>query len=214
MEYYINSWLVELHGTLRTNLSRRIDIVLDKVQDNVFCCGNVRSWDNNGIIVFLPSPDNDIVFIFTHILQHFFEGGIGLKQLCDLARLLWSYKYEINHNILKQRLKSMGVLSEWKAFGCVLVNILGLPRDAMPLYDDAYSKKAQKIFDYILESGNFGQNKDYSFFTKYPALIRKMITLWRQTKDSIRLMRIFPIDSFVFLIRFIISGFKAAIVGD
>ena len=38
--------------------------------------------------VFLPAPDCDVVFLFTHILHHFFFEGIGLRQFCDLCRFL------------------------------------------------------------------------------------------------------------------------------
>ena len=77
----IDGWCVELHGTFRSQLGKRIDRVIDEVQEDVFFGGNVRSWDNNGVQVFLPSANNDTIFIFTHILQHYFGGGIGLRQI-------------------------------------------------------------------------------------------------------------------------------------
>ena len=65
----IDNWEVELHGTLRSQLGKRIDRVIDEVQEDVFCGDNVRSWDNGGTQVFLPSANNDTIFVFTHILQ-------------------------------------------------------------------------------------------------------------------------------------------------
>lgn len=64
-------FVVELHGTLHSRLSRRVDNVVDEAQKDVSSGGNVRSWNNNGTAFFLPSPDNDVIFIFTHILHHF-----------------------------------------------------------------------------------------------------------------------------------------------
>jgi len=61
-------YVVELHGTMHSRLSRRIDRVIDEAQKDVFYGGNVRSWMNSGTSVFLPSPDNDVIFVFTHIL--------------------------------------------------------------------------------------------------------------------------------------------------
>ena len=84
----IDSWMVELHGTLRSNCLRKMDRIIDEVQNDVFYGGNVRSWMNNITPVFLPSSNNDVFFVFTHILKHFFHGGIGLRQICDWCRLL------------------------------------------------------------------------------------------------------------------------------
>lgn len=62
---YIDSWLVELHGTLRTGLSSRIDSVIDEAQRDVFYGGNVRAWMCGKCQVFLPEANND-VFLCLH----------------------------------------------------------------------------------------------------------------------------------------------------
>lgn len=36
----IDNWVVELHGSLRCGLSRRIDKTLDEIQNNIFCGGS------------------------------------------------------------------------------------------------------------------------------------------------------------------------------
>lgn len=87
----IDSWDVELHGTLRSGLWKRLENVIDDAQRAVFYNGNVRSWMNGNTQIFLPRVDEDIIFVFSHILQHFFIGGIGLRQICDWCRLLWTY---------------------------------------------------------------------------------------------------------------------------
>lgn len=42
----IEPWYVEIHGTLRTGLSSRLDEEIDSVQREVFYGGSVRSWQN------------------------------------------------------------------------------------------------------------------------------------------------------------------------
>lgn len=79
----IDPWTIELHGTLRGLLRKRMDRVVDDVQRDVFYSRNVRSWLNGKTQVFLPGADNDVVFIFSHILQHFFKEEITLRQICD-----------------------------------------------------------------------------------------------------------------------------------
>ena len=105
----IEGYVVELHGSLRSGLSLRVENGLDDIKKAVFYDGKVRTWMNGQTQVFLPNPDEDVVYVFTHILQHFYKGGIGLRQLCDWCRLLWYYKNSINTQLLESRLKMMGM---------------------------------------------------------------------------------------------------------
>lgn len=211
----IDPWVVELHGTLHSDLSDRIDRVIDAVQDNTFRFGGIRVWHDDTTDVFLPSIDNDIIFIFTHILKHFFKGGIGLRQISDWCRLLWTYRVSIDHSLLKQRLQEMGLVSEWKAFGAFAVEYLGMPSEAMPMYDSSskWSRKARRINTFVLEVGNFGHNRDMSYYDKYPFLVRKAISFWRRTSDALLYLTIFPLDSVCFYMRTLINGFSSAAKG-
>jgi len=67
----IDSWIVELHGALPFELSSKVDKVINDAYYDVFFNGNVRTCMNVGTQVFLPSPNNDIIFIFTHIIFQF-----------------------------------------------------------------------------------------------------------------------------------------------
>lgn len=200
----IDGWSVELHGTLR-GLIARIDHVIDEVQNDVFSNGIVRSWDNGGTQVFLPSPDNDVIFVFTHILQHFFFEGIGLRQICDWCRLLWTYKESLDYRLLESRIYKAGIMKEWKAFGTFAVVYLGMPLEAMPYLDvrskmddgrceiDKHLKrKADRILEFVMESGNFGHNRDVSYKQKYPFVIRYAMSFWLYTKLAIQRFSISP----------------------
>ncbi len=209
----IDSWEVELHGSLRCGLWRSLDRELDKVQKEIFHGGAVRSWMNNSTLVFIPRADEDVVYVFSHILNHLFWGGVGLRQVCDWCRLLWTFRESLNHGLLESRIKKMGVMTEWKAFAALAVNRLGMPMEAMPFFslEKKWVSKSNKILSYILEVGNFGHNIDVSYQTKLPAFRRKFVTLWLQVKSNIRLMRVFPFDSLKSLISFIYTGLRSAI---
>ena len=197
INFHIDEWEVELHGTMRGELGVKIDKWIDVAQRNVFYGGEVRSWNNGKVTVFLPSSDNDIIFIFTHILQHFFRGGIGLRQICDWSRLMWTYRDEIDWRMLEKQIRKMGVLSEWKAFGALAVENLGLPIEANHLYstDKVWKRKTARIIDYVLEVGNFGHNRDRSYFFKHGVTIRKIISFLRLFKEGSTLFLIFPLDT-------------------
>lgn len=211
----IDSWVVELHGTMHGYLSHKIDKVVDEARKDVFYGGSVRSWFNGKYQVFLPSADSDVIFVFTHFLKHFYKGGLGVKQICDWCRLLWTYKDAIKKDLLEKRIKKMGVMSEWNAFGAFAVEYLGMPSEAMPFYsdDEKWKRKADMISSFVIEVGNMGHNRESSYYNA-PYLIRKINSMGRRIGDLIRHARIFPLDSLLFLPTILIKGIKSAAKGE
>ena len=84
----LNGWVVELHGTMHSRLSRRIDNEIDKVQKGVLRRGAVRVWHNGDTGVCLPAPDADVIFVFTHFLHHFFLEGFAMLTIS--SKLNWT----------------------------------------------------------------------------------------------------------------------------
>ena len=211
-----DAWKLELHGTLHGHISKEADAVVDRVQDELFTRGNFRVWKNGGTDVFLPAPDSDIIFVFSHIQQHFFRGGIGLRQICDWVRLLWTYREAIDRSLLERRIREMKMMTEWKAFAALAVDYLGLPSEAMPLYDASaqWKRKARRISAFILRVGNFGHNRDGSIYTKYPYLVYKAISLSRHVGDFFEHLFIFPLDSLRIFGRMITGGVQAVARGE
>ena len=215
-ECFIGPWKLELHGILHTRLSSRIDGFIDEVQNDTIAGGKVRVWKNGDTDIYLPGVDNDVIFIFTHFLKHFYKGGLGLRQICDWCRLLWTYRDKIDVALLTARLKEMRLMSEWKAFAAYAVDFLGMPAEAMPLYDASacWSRKARRIHRFLLKVGNFGHNRDLSYYDKYPYIIRKVISLGQRLGDVCRHALIFPLDSMRFLPSILFNGLKAAARGE
>ena len=207
----IDPWIVELHGTMNTELSKRVNRGIEEVQNDLFYGGNVRSWMNEGTQVFLPSADNDIIIIFTHFIQHFYVGGVGLRQVCDWCRLLWTYSEKIDRKKLESRLKDMGLMAEWRLFGVFAVEQLGMPEEAMPFYKTSGRQKrnANRIYKLILRSGTFGFNQDQSYRTKYPLLVQKFITLWHRIGEFYKLSMIFPYNAPKFFVTYVFNRVKA-----
>lgn len=204
----IGPWKIELHGTLHSGLSRRINQMLDQVQKESCAQGAVRVWRNDDVDIFLPNARNDVIFVFSHILQHFFHGGVGLRQICDWSRLLWVYRSEIDQPLLEQRLSRMKLQTEWKVFGCLAVKYLGYPAEDMPFYDESYERKADKVMSMVLEKGNMGRNVDNSYRSAPSTIKRKLVTIGHQLKDYVRIFFLFPLDSPRFLLRFFYEGFR------
>lgn len=212
--YTINSWEVEIHGSMRWGCLPKVDVVLSEMQQELFLKKQFRTWRNNDIDIFLPSVNDDILFIFSHILKHFYKEGIGLRQICDWCRLVWIYKDKIDIDILEKRLQSMGIEEEWKTFAVLAVKLLGMPSDSMPLF--SYSKKglskSNRILGIILESGNFGHNRDNSYYNSYPVIIRKGISLWRHSIDCYKRLIVFPLNSVRVWCWVVMRGIKVGLV--
>lgn len=173
----IGQWYVEIHGSLRTGLSARVDKVVDASQQSVFIGGNVRSWQNEKTQVFLPAPTEDVFLVFTHFIKHFYKEGMSLRQVCDWCRLLWTYHTEIRVEWLELHLRKAGLMEEWQAFATMAVEYLGMPVDAMPFINSNdnidLKKKAKKLMKFIL--GGYSGNK---------------------IKDTLQIAKIFPWKAF------------------
>lgn len=198
--------VVELHGTVHSRLSKRIDKGVDEAQNDVFYGGNVRSWHNGRTPVFLPGVDSDVIFVFTHILHHFYIEGIGLRQICDWCRLLWTYRSKLDLQLLESRIRKMELMSEWKVFYNLANRCLGMPDygSGLMVHDSRYDKKADRVMEFVLESGNFGHNREKTH--------GKIQSAWSKTKDFARHSRVFPLDSIKFFWHFLWNGVELAII--
>lgn len=226
----IDGWVVELHGKLNGNLSSRVKYLLEGIKRESFYGGQVRSWINEDTQIFLMKEENEILYGFIHFLNHFYKEGVGLRQICDWCRLLYTYRDSLNYGLLEQRIKRTGLVSEWKAFYNLASRYLGMPdlgsqdsqarmsdhrsRAGLMVHDSRFDKKADWIMEFILKSGNMGHNRDMSHFSKYPYLIRKCVSMSRRISDLINHTRIFPLDSLRFFPRIMFNGLRSAMRGE
>lgn len=205
---------VELHGTVHTSLGGRINDILDSAQAELFKPGGSRTLEINGTAVRITSIDFDALFIFVHLLQHFYCGGLGLRQLCDWARVLHTHRAQIDLNLLESRLKQMGIMSEWQAFATFLVHYLGLPEQEAPFYNSHAEVKAAKLWKFMEEVGNFGKKRRRRDRSGDPYLIRKVESFFLNSKDFLRHAGIFPLDSVKFFWKYFTTGTRAALRGE
>lgn len=174
----IDSWLVEIHGNLRSGLSNRVDKTIDDVQNDLFLNGHFRSWMNGNTQVFLPEVNSDIFLVYTHFIKHFYKEGMTIRQVCDWCRLLWKYKDDVEPDVLEKWLRKANLLTEWRAFAALAIKYLEMPVETMPLYDDApeWERKADSVCSLLLQG--------YS---------------GKKLKDTFRVMKIIPSNTLRFL---------------
>lgn len=206
----IDSWMVELHGTMHSEISNRMDRGVDMVQQDIFEHEGIRKWNNDGVEIVLPNADNDVIIVFTHFLHHFYIGGIGLRQICDWCRLLWTYKDSLNHKLLETRIRKMGLLQEWKCFGELAVDYLGMPLEAVPFLEvnECYHRRTQRVMKRVLTTGNMGHNIDMSYRWNHSKVVGLIITFGRRLKEFMELTLIFPHSAPVFFATYVTGRAK------
>lgn len=209
----ISGWTLELHGSLRCGLSAALNRGVDAIQYDICDNHHVRYWEVDSMSIPLPEENDDALLIFTHYIKHFYKGELGIRQICDWCRLLWYYRKSIDVELLEKRLMKIGLRAQWNGFAAFANDYLGMPVNAMPLYSSSkkWSQKANRICAFMLNVGSFGHNVDDSYYSKYPLLIRKTISMWRRISALLRHATIFPLHTFRFLPHIIYTGLKATL---
>ena len=162
---------------------------------------------NGNVQVFMLGKENEVFYVFVHFLNHFYKSGVGIRQICDWCRLLWTFRDSLHINALEARLKKMKLMSEWRAFGMFAVAYLGMPEAAMPFYseDEKWRRKARQILAFILKTGNMGRNrKGEEKVESY--LTRKMNSSEQRLCDLANHFTIFPLDTLRFFPRIFLNG--------
>ena len=207
----IKGFNVELHGRMPFGLSKKVDGVLDEVIDKANTDYTDGKDDLQGVAI--PRPDEHVLIVFTHFLHHFFLEGVGLRQICDWCRLLWRYRSELDLRLLEQRIRKAGLMSEWRAFAALAVDYLGMPVEAMPMYDARFTVKGKKILKRVLKCGNFGHNNDLSYRSKYTGMKYKVVATWRRFMGFASLVPVFPLDAPRFFVGYLL-GKKMQFTGE
>lgn len=113
----------------------------------------------DGMKVKTLSPTTNVVYTFYHLFNHFIKEGIGLRQLVDLAVMLYAYHEEIDRSKLEGMLRKLGLYRVFKTFGSILIDDIGLAETYFPFkLEEKDRKKAEMILADVLYKGNFAQS--------------------------------------------------------
>ena len=128
---------------------------------------------------YTPSIRFALVMQLSHIQNHFFKEGVGLKQLVDYYVLLKNSTAE-DRETVRQNLRSFGLFHIAEAVMWVLNRVLRLEENLMLCKPN--ETRGQMLFHKILEGGHFGfyaSPKSKSGFAKW----------WRERLNAIKLIR-------------------------
>ena len=158
--------------------------------------------------VLTPADNFNAFYVFNHLWNHFLSVGVGVRQLCDWAMLLHSRASNMDKKYLRRILTEMKLMGSWKTFGCIVVDILGLPSEEFPFYDVKYTDKAIRVLDFILKDGDLGRETEFIRTPNKGYFHEKFCSLKYYVKRFKRLVALFPDHACRQLLHSIIRGLK------
>ncbi len=142
----------------------------------------------------VPSPFLNLLLLDLHILKHSLGWGVGLRQLCDMARACHKLHGKVNHEEMKRTCRSFG-LKKWNPLlHAFLTEYLGLPFSALPYPETA--PDARPLLDIVLKGGNFGYRLAERSSQGQSVLKRKIRTAQSFCKNMPFVIRYAPREAF------------------
>ena len=208
---YLGKVPIELHLYSDVYYPKRLDRIYQEISDAGISVAPVEV-ELAGYPVKTPSVNFNVFYIFNHLWHHFIADGVGLRQICDLCVLLHRFHGQIDHDYLQNVLERMGLLKQWKIFGSIAVDKLGLPVEEYPFYDKKYSRLKEKVFRLVMLEGNFGHENMKTHNRPNGYLRGKLYSLAFRAKRNMRVLFLFPKDSLRHIGRVINKGVWVVLV--
>ena len=153
-------------------------------------CSNVVSLPNGIGEIAIPTMAFNVIYQLTHLYHHFFDEGIGMRQIID-------YYYVVNNDellaikdTLQKELKHLGLWKFARAVMFVLHEVLGLAEDKMIVPVD--EKRGRLLLAEILDGGNFGRHfTKYAGFTHQRMGKKYFLKIWR----NMHFVRYYPAEA-------------------
>ena len=160
-------------------------------------CSNVVSLPDGIGEIAMPTTAFNVIYQLTHLYHHFFDEGIGMRQIIDYYYVVISdYLLVINdeslgiRDTLQRELKYLGL---WKFAGAVMYVLheaLGLSEEKMIAPMD--EKRGKLLLAEILNGGNFGRHfTKYGHFTQQGMAKKYFLKIWR----NMHFVRYYPAEA-------------------
>ena len=145
----------------------------------------------------VPTLAFNLIYQLSHLYHHFFDEGIGMRQIIDYYYVVISdYLLVINdeslviRDTLQRDLKHLGLWKFARAVMYVLHETLGLPEERMIAPMD--EKRGKLLLAEILNGGNFGKHfTKYGHFTQQGMAKKYFLKIWR----NMHFVRYYPAEA-------------------
>lgn len=153
-------------------------------------CSNVVSLPDGIGEIAIPTAAFNVVYQLTHLYHHFFDEGIGMRQIIDYYYVVNNDELLVIRDTLQRELKYLGL---WKFAGAVMYvlhEVLGLSEEKMIAPMD--EKRGKLLLAEILEGGNFGRHfTKYGGFTHQSMGKKYFLKIWR----NMHFVRYYPVEA-------------------
>ena len=160
-------------------------------------CSNVVSLPDGIGEIAIPTTAFNVVYQLTHLYHHFFDEGIGMRQIVDYyfvvisdELLVINDELLVIRDTLHRELKYLGL---WKFAGAVMYvlhEVLGLSEEKMICPMD--EKRGKLLLAEILNGGNFGRHfTKYGHFTQQGMAKKYFLKIWR----NMHFVRYYPAEA-------------------
>ena len=153
-------------------------------------CSNVVSLPDGIGEIAIPTTAFNVVYQLTHLYHHFFDEGIGMRQIIDYYYVVNNDELLVIRDTLQRELKYLGL---WKFAGAVMYVLheaLGISEEKMIVPMD--EKRGKLLLAEILNGGNFGKHfTKYGHFTQQGMAKKYFLKIWR----NIHFVRYYPAEA-------------------
>ncbi|MDO4380637.1 MAG: nucleotidyltransferase family protein [Clostridia bacterium] len=129
---------------------------LDAFFESPFC-GSHELIINNMPILTL-GVQSGLLYLVCHAFKHFIRCGVGIRQVCDIAVYIRTYKNEIDFERLKDDLSKINAEKFFEGLVNIAVKYLGFEDIAFLQSDRA--KDDEALLDDILRAGIYGRGEE------------------------------------------------------
>lgn len=153
-------------------------------------CSNVVSLPDGIGKIAIPTTAFNVIYQLTHLYHHFFDEGIGMRQIIDYYYVVNNDELLVIRETFQRELKHLGL---WKFAGAVMYVLheaLGISEEKMIVPMD--EKRGKLLLAEILEGGNFGRHfTKYGGFTHQSMGKKYFLKIWR----NMHFVRFYPAEA-------------------
>ena len=154
-------------------------------------CSHIVGLPDGAGDIAIPTSAFNVVYQLCHLYHHFFDEGIGMRQIIDYYYVV--SMLNVNCEMLTCLPKELKHLGSWKFAGAVMYVLheaLGLPEEKMIAPMD--EKRGELLLAEILEGGNFGRHfTKYGGFTHQSMGKKYFLKIWR----NMHFVRFYPAEA-------------------
>ena len=153
-------------------------------------CSHIVGLPDGAGDVAIPTTAFNVIYQLTHLYHHFFDEGIGMRQIIDYYYVVNNDELLVIRDTLQRELKYLGL---WKFAGAVMYVLheaLGLSGEKMIAPMD--EKRGKLLLAEILNGGNFGRHfTKYGHFTQQGMAKKYFLKIWR----NMHFVRYYPAEA-------------------